>query len=109
RLAGRPVEDFHYVDKGSLATIGRKAAIADFGRVKLSGFLAWWAWLLIHILLLIGFRNRLVVLIEWAWAYLAYALGARLITGDVRKLEAADEPAHAQPSPSPPEGPRANP
>jgi NADH dehydrogenase len=82
QLLGRPYQPFRYVNKGELATIGRKAAIADFGRVRLSGLLAWWAWLFIHILLLIGFRNRLVVLIEWAWAYLAYHRGARLITGD---------------------------
>ncbi len=81
RLAGEPIETFHYVDKGSLATIGRKAAVADFGRVKLSGFLAWAAWLFIHILLLIGFRNRVLVFIEWAWAYFTYQRGARLITG----------------------------
>jgi NADH dehydrogenase len=85
-LAGKPRLPFHYVDKGSLATIGRMAAVADFGPVKLSGIVAWWAWLLIHILLLIGFRNRFVVMLEWAFAYVNYERGARLITGDTPRL-----------------------
>jgi NADH dehydrogenase len=79
-VAGKPVEPFRYWDKGSLATIGRSAAVADFGRVKLSGFIAWAAWLFVHILYLIGFRNRILVLVEWAWAYLTFQRGARLIT-----------------------------
>jgi NADH dehydrogenase len=78
-LRGLPRESFRYVDKGSLATIGRRAAVADFGRLKLSGFPAWIAWLGIHILFLIGFRNRFVVMFEWAWAYLTYQRSARLI------------------------------
>ncbi|HVY46881.1 MAG TPA: NAD(P)/FAD-dependent oxidoreductase, partial [Minicystis sp.] len=78
RLAGKPALPFHYVDKGSLATIGRAAAVADFGRIRLSGFIAWMAWLFIHILLLIGFRNRFVVMLEWAFAYVSYERGARL-------------------------------
>src|SRR5579864_5725952 len=72
---------FHYWDKGSLATIGRAAAVAEFGKIHISGFMAWLAWLFIHILYLIGFRNRLLVLIQWAWSYLTYERGARLITG----------------------------
>lgn len=82
---GKPLEPFHYVDKGSLATIGRAAAVADFGRLKLSGFFAWLAWLLVHIFFLIGFRNRLVVMVDWAWAYFAYHRAARLITGDIEE------------------------
>jgi len=78
-LAGQPLLPFRYVDKGSLATIGRRAAVADFGRVRLWGFPAWAAWLAIHIFFLIGFRNRLVVLLDWAWAYLSYRRSARLI------------------------------
>jgi len=72
---------FHYWDKGSLATIGRAAAVAEFGRVHISGFIAWLAWLFVHILFLIGFRNRLLVFIQWAWSYVTYERGARLITG----------------------------
>jgi NADH dehydrogenase len=72
---------FHYWDKGSLATIGRAAAIAEFGRIHISGFIAWLAWLFVHILFLIGFRNRLIVFIQWAWSYVTYERGARLITG----------------------------
>jgi NADH:ubiquinone reductase (H+-translocating) len=72
---------FHYWDKGSLATIGRAAAVAEFGRIHISGFLAWLSWLFVHILFLIGFRNRLLVFIQWAWSYVTYERGARLITG----------------------------
>jgi NADH dehydrogenase len=72
---------FHYRDKGSLATIGRAAAVAQFGRIHISGFLAWLAWLFVHILFLIGFRNRVLVFIQWAWSYFTYERGARLITG----------------------------
>lgn len=72
---------FHYWDKGSLATIGRAAAVAQFGRIHISGFVAWLSWLFVHILFLIGFRNRLLVFIQWAWSYFTYERGARLITG----------------------------
>jgi NADH dehydrogenase len=90
-LAKQPIEPFHYRDKGSLATIGRSRAVAQFPRFKLSGFLAWWAWLLIHILLLIGFRNRAVVLVEWAWQYFTFQRGARLITDDYSALHSRPE------------------
>jgi NADH:ubiquinone reductase (H+-translocating) len=76
-----PRKPFHYFDKGSLATIGRAAAIAQFGKIHISGFLAWLAWLFIHILFLIGFQNRILVLLQWAWSYFTYERGARLITG----------------------------
>lgn len=81
-LQGESRKNFHYWNKGNLATIGRAAAVADFGRIHMSGFLAWLSWLFIHIFFLIGFRNRLIVLIQWAWSYLTYERGARLITGD---------------------------
>jgi len=81
-VAGKPLRPFHYFDKGSLATIGRAAAVADLRGIKLSGFLAWMAWLTIHIFFLIGFRNRFLVITQWAWAYVTYQRGARLITGD---------------------------
>lgn len=80
-LENQPRRDFHYHDKGSLATIGRAAAVAQIGKLELSGYFAWLAWLFIHILFLIGFRNRLLVMIQWAWSYLTYERGARLITG----------------------------
>src|SRR6202051_2195188 len=80
-IENQPRRDFRYHDKGSLATIGRAAAIAQFGKFELSGYFAWLAWLFIHILFLIGFRNRLIVMIQWAWSYLTYERGARLITG----------------------------
>jgi NADH:ubiquinone reductase (H+-translocating) len=82
----RPRKPFHYNDRGSLATIGRAAAVAQFPRFKLTGYPAWLAWLFIHILFLIGFRNRLIVMIQWAWSYFTYERGARLITDEVGKL-----------------------
>ncbi len=78
-----PSPAFHYRDKGSLATIGRAAAVAQFGKIHISGFMAWITWLFVHILFLIGFRNRLLVFIQWAWSYFTYERGARLITGDI--------------------------
>lgn len=82
RLAGRPSPAaFRYRDYGNLATIGRMAAVVDFGRLKFSGLLAWWFWLTAHVFFLIGFRNRLVVLLNWFWAYWSYQRGARIILG----------------------------
>ncbi|MBV9087569.1 MAG: NAD(P)/FAD-dependent oxidoreductase [Acidobacteriaceae bacterium] len=85
-LKGEVRKPFHYRDRGVLATIGRQAAVAKFGRIHMTGFTAWVAWLFIHLLLLIGFRNRVLVLINWAWAYFAYQRGARLIT-DVEAIQ----------------------
>jgi len=76
-----PAPAFRYRDFGNLATIGRMAAVVHFGRLKLSGLPAWWFWLLIHVFFLIGFRNRLIVLINWAWAYWSYQRHARIILG----------------------------
>lgn len=78
-LKGRPRETFHFVDKGQLATIGRSRAIVEIGRWKVAGFPAWFLWLVIHIYYLTGFQNRLLVVMEWAWSYLTYSRGARLI------------------------------
>ncbi|HET9982569.1 MAG TPA: NAD(P)/FAD-dependent oxidoreductase [Longimicrobiales bacterium] len=80
-IEGKAREPFHYRDKGSLAVIGRGAAVADLGKVRLSGTVAWLAWLFIHIMYLIGFRNRVIVLIQWAWNYVFFRQGTRLITG----------------------------
>ena len=80
-LEGRPRQAFRYRDYGNMATIGRAAAVADFGWLRLSGWVAWMAWLLVHIMKLVGFRNRVGVLIQWAWAYLTYQRSVRLITG----------------------------
>ncbi len=77
-----PPPAFRYRDFGNLATIGRMAAVVHLGRLKLSGVLAWWFWLAAHVFFLIGFRNRLVVLLNWAWAYWSYQRGARIILGD---------------------------
>ncbi|HET8579463.1 MAG TPA: NAD(P)/FAD-dependent oxidoreductase [Nitrospiraceae bacterium] len=86
RMCNRlPSEPFHYVDMGTMATIGRAAAVVNFNWVMLSGFVAWVIWIFVHILLLIGFRNRLVVLFDWAWSYLSFQRSARLITGGREK------------------------
>ena len=99
----RSRQPFHYFDKGSLATIGRAAAIAQFGKIHISGFMAWLAWLFVHILFLIGFQNRVLVFIQWAWSYFTYERGARLITGSTN-LPGWSEPAlrasRCQPSPN---------
>jgi NADH dehydrogenase len=79
-IEGRQPRRFHYFDKGSLATIGRNKAVADLRVVHLSGFPAWLAWLFVHIIFLVGFRSRLAVLFQWAWAYFSFNKGARLIT-----------------------------
>jgi NADH:quinone reductase (non-electrogenic) len=80
-LGGLATRPFHYRDRGSMATIGRAAAVAMVGPLRLSGYPAWLAWLFVHIVFLIGFRNRFLVLFEWAWAYVTWRRGARLITG----------------------------
>jgi NADH dehydrogenase len=81
RLRGEPTEPFEYWDPGNLATIGRNSAIADFGWLRLSGYAGWLFWLFLHIFFLIGFRNRLSVMLQWAVSYLTYQRSVRLITG----------------------------
>jgi NADH dehydrogenase len=89
-LRRQPRKNFRYFNKGDLATIGRSRAIADFGKVRFSGRLAWLLWLFVHILYLVGFRNRLSVLLQWAYAYFTYQRGVRLIT-DVERYKAPVE------------------
>jgi NADH dehydrogenase len=86
-LAGKPPRPYRYRDYGQLATIGRSAAVAMFGRIRIWGWLAWVAWLTAHIFFLIGFRNRLVVLIDWAWAYWTFERSARIVIGEGRRPE----------------------
>ncbi|MEP7214370.1 MAG: NAD(P)/FAD-dependent oxidoreductase [Acidobacteriota bacterium] len=88
-IKGEPRVNFHYVDKGTMATIGRSKAIADLRGWHFSGFIAWMMWLFLHVFFLIGFRNRLGVLIEWFWAYMTRERSARLITGDAEELRDA--------------------
>lgn len=78
--AAAPPPPFRYVDKGNLATVGRSFAVAEVGRLRLSGWLAWVLWLVVHIIYLIGFRNRVLVVIEWAWAYVTFQRSARIIS-----------------------------
>ncbi|RMG04806.1 MAG: NAD(P)/FAD-dependent oxidoreductase, partial [Acidobacteria bacterium] len=86
-LLNKPRKEFIYIDKGSMATIGRNKAIVEIGKIKLSGFIAWLAWLLVHLISLIGFRNRLRVLSDWIWAYFTRERSAILITGDAEELQ----------------------
>lgn len=97
-LQGRPGKPFRYRDKGSLATIGRAAAVGQVGRLELRGYLAWWLWWMVHIAYLVGFRNRLVVMLGWAWQYFAFARGARLITGRAWEPQAAQAQGPAAPA-----------
>ena len=83
RLRGETMKPFHYFDKGTMAVIGRGSAVAEIAGFRLRGLLAWLAWCFVHIFYLIGFRNRFVVMFEWAWAYASYQRGARLITGNI--------------------------
>jgi NADH dehydrogenase len=81
RLRGVSGKPFRYRDYGNLATIGRMAAVVDFGRLRFSGILAWWFWLVAHLFFLIGFRNRIIVLVNWGWSYWTYQRHARIIVG----------------------------
>ena len=94
RLAGKPSPPFRYRDFGNLATIGRMAAVVHLGRLRLSGALAWWFWLTAHIFFLIGFRNRLSVMLSWTWAYWSYQRAARIILGDNEDVDGggSDQP-----------------
>ncbi|HEY3592751.1 MAG TPA: NAD(P)/FAD-dependent oxidoreductase [Polyangiaceae bacterium] len=94
-IRGRARSAFHYVDKGSMATIGRNRAVAEIGGLKFSGFIAWWLWLTVHILFLVEFRRRVAVLFEWAWAYFTWARRSRVI------LEVPREFASFEPRESP--------
>jgi NADH dehydrogenase len=97
RLRGQPARSFQYRDKGSLATIGRAKGVAQIGRWQFSGYFAWVTWLFVHILFLIGFRNRILVLIQWAWLYVTYDRGARLIVGTLEDPPAGETPGHHVP------------
>lgn len=88
-LRGKPRKNFTYHDKGTMATIGRKKAIAQLAGMKFKGFIAWMMWLFLHVFFLIGFRNRLAVMLDWFWAYLTRERSARLITGDADELRDA--------------------
>jgi NADH dehydrogenase len=106
RIAGKAApSEFHYFDKGIMATVGRSRAVAQTGKLRLEGVLAWLAWLVVHIWYLIGFRNRFIVLFSWAWSYFTYKRGARLITGQSptgRMLELAERAEHpGEPKPMP--------
>jgi NADH dehydrogenase len=84
KLRGQPLEPFHYLDKGNLATVGRNKAVAQFGRVHIAGFLAWFVWVFVHLMYLVEFENRLLVFVEWVYNYVTRNRGARLITGTNR-------------------------
>ncbi len=88
-LNDKPRKDFNYVDKGTMATIGRNKAVVDANGFHFTGFIAWMMWLFLHVFFLIGFRNRIIVMMEWFWAYLTRERSARLITGDADELRNA--------------------
>jgi NADH:ubiquinone reductase (H+-translocating) len=96
-LAHQPYNQFKYLDKGALAAVGRAFAILQWGKLRLSGFIGWLIWSLVHIAYLIGFGNRVIVMFEWAWAYIAYQRGARLITGDPSEHVSAPNGVDAKP------------
>ncbi|HTQ04764.1 MAG TPA: NAD(P)/FAD-dependent oxidoreductase [Polyangiaceae bacterium] len=100
-MHGEPLVPFRYRNKGSLATIGRSAAVADLTKVKLSGPLAWLAWLFLHLFFLVGFRNRVFVLFEWIWSFVSYDRGARLITGPLYRHPTQPRAERPPPSLSP--------
>jgi len=99
-IAGKPRQNFSYWDKGTMATIGRTKAIADIRGWKFTGLIAWFMWLFLHIVLLIGFRSRIAVMLDWAWAYFTRERSARLITGDAEELRDALEFLEAKPQSS---------
>lgn len=90
-LDGKPREPFRYRDKGQMATIGRSRAILEMGRLRVGGWFAWLAWLIVHIYYLVGFKNRLFVVMQWAWAYVSFGRGARLIVD--KRWRFYEEPA----------------
>jgi NADH dehydrogenase len=100
-IAGRPRRPFKYLDKGTMAVIGRNFAVTDFHGLRIGGYLAWLMWLFVHILYLVGFRNRIAVLFNWAWSYLTFKRGARLITArGWKENEGAPAPPAAKPVPA---------
>jgi len=104
-VAGEPPEPFHYWDKGLLATIGRAAAVADIRKLHVSGLPAWLLWLFVHVFFLIGFRNRVAVILQWAWSYLTFKRGARLITDTAEQWRfIADRRAPVPPDVPAPDG-----
>ena len=103
RMKAHATEPFHYRDIGSMATVGRKSAVAELGGIKLSGLSAWLLWCLAHIYFLIGFRSRFSVALNWGWNYITFQRGSRLITGisgsrieDMIRENSINEPTHLQ-------------
>jgi NADH dehydrogenase len=99
-VRGKPRRPFRYRDKGTMAVIGRGYAVTEIGALRLAGFPAWVIWILVHILYLIGHRNRLMVIINWAWSYLTFKGGSRLIT--YASWKESDAPRHPAPAPRSP-------
>jgi NADH:ubiquinone reductase (H+-translocating) len=96
----REREAFRYFDKGIMATVGRKSGLAQARGLKLWGFIGWLAWLFIHLLFIVEFRNRLLVLLQWMWGYFTFQRGARLITGEVWKPAELPPPKLSEPTQS---------
>jgi NADH dehydrogenase len=94
-LRGKTIGPFRYRDKGSLATIGRNRAVAGIGKLQFSGYTAWLLWLFVHLLYIVEFENRLLIAIQWAYAYFTFNRGARLITGEAAELTPSEPPKAA--------------
>lgn len=105
-LKGEPRVKFTYVNKGTMATIGRSKAIAELGSLKFKGFIAWLMWLFLHVFFLIGFRNRFAVMFDWFWAYLTRERSARLITGDAGEMPVTLSQSSSTPDPKPARKPK---
>jgi NADH dehydrogenase len=99
-LEGKPRTAFRYTNKGDLATIGRHKAVARFGKLEIEGYVAWFLWLFVHVMYLVGFRNRLSVLVQWGYAYLTYQRGVRLISGEMIRRDSTAVPSE-RPASSP--------
>ncbi len=93
-MNGEPSESFRYFDKGSMATIGRNKAVVDIGKIRFQGFFAWWVWMFVHLMSLVGFRNRVVTFINWAINYLTFNAGIRLIIHKYKRPKRMSEPVN---------------
>jgi NADH:ubiquinone reductase (H+-translocating) len=103
QIRGENPKPWHYFDKGSMATIGRNAAVAEIGKLRFGGILAWLAWVFIHLIFLVGFRNRSAVFLQWIWAYFTFSKGARLINSRIDKWGVLDEKNLQPPADPPPD------
>jgi NADH dehydrogenase len=84
-IENKPTQNFNYQDKGAMATVGRNRAVVDIGKIRFQGIFAWFTWMFVHLMTLVGFRNKLVVFVNWVWSYFSYDKGTRLIIRPFKK------------------------